>query len=100
MPWNEADRAKYDVIPERYSSDLSDAEFALNFPLTCDSRRRGGGSPRNHACQGALGNVCFGLWRKRLDDRDGRIPGARGRTRGRLVSALFLRSWTGPSIGF
>jgi hypothetical protein len=33
MPWNEADRAKYDVIRERYSSDLSDAEFALIFPL-------------------------------------------------------------------
>jgi hypothetical protein len=32
MPWNEADRAKYDVIRERYSSDLSEAEFALIFP--------------------------------------------------------------------
>ena len=27
MPWNEADRAKYEVIRERYSSDMSDAEF-------------------------------------------------------------------------
>ena len=33
MPWNEAERAKYDVIGERYSSDLSDEEFALIFPL-------------------------------------------------------------------
>jgi hypothetical protein len=30
MPWNEADQAKYDVIRERYSSALSDAEFALS----------------------------------------------------------------------
>ena len=29
MPWNEADRKKYDVIRARYSSDMSDAEFAL-----------------------------------------------------------------------
>ena len=36
MPWNEADRAKYDVIRERYSSDLSDAEFALIFPLSSE----------------------------------------------------------------
>ena len=33
MPWSEADRAKYDVIRERYSSDLSESEFALIFPL-------------------------------------------------------------------
>jgi hypothetical protein len=33
MPWSEADRAKYDVIRERYSSDMSDAEFALIFPF-------------------------------------------------------------------
>ena len=41
MPWNEADRAKYDVIRERYSSDLSDAEFALIFPLLPAPKRRG-----------------------------------------------------------
>ena len=29
MPWNEADRRKYDVIRARYSSDMSDAEFAI-----------------------------------------------------------------------
>ncbi len=33
MPWSEADRAKYDVVRERYSSDLSDAEYALILPL-------------------------------------------------------------------
>ena len=41
MPWNKADRAKYDVIRERYSSDLSDAEFALIFPLLPAPKRRG-----------------------------------------------------------
>jgi len=41
MPWNEADRAKYDVIRERYSSDLSDAEFALISPLLPAPKRRG-----------------------------------------------------------
>ncbi len=29
MPWTEADRVNYDVIRERFSSDMSDAEFAL-----------------------------------------------------------------------
>ncbi len=33
MSWSEADRAKYDVVCECYSSDLSEAEFALIFPL-------------------------------------------------------------------
>ena len=41
MPWNEADRAKYDVIRVRYSSDLSDAEFAVIFPLLPARKRRG-----------------------------------------------------------
>ena len=41
MPWNKADRAKYDVIRERYSSDLSDEEFALIFPLLPAPKRRG-----------------------------------------------------------
>ena len=41
MPWSEADRAKYDVIRERYSSDLSDAEFGLIFPLLPTPKRRG-----------------------------------------------------------
>lgn len=83
MPWNEADRAKYDVTRERYSSGLSDAELALIFPLSA-SRQRRGGSPPNHARQGALGNVCFRPWRKPLDDQDGReaaegAPSIRGR---------------------
>jgi transposase len=33
MPWDEADRAKYDVIRDRYSTDMSDAEFELISPL-------------------------------------------------------------------
>ena len=41
MPWSEADRAKYDVIRERYSSDLSESEFALIFPLLPVPKRRG-----------------------------------------------------------
>src|SRR5271165_661943 len=41
MPWSEADRAKYDVIRERYSSDLSESEFALIFPLLPAPKRRG-----------------------------------------------------------
>ena len=41
MPWNEADREKYDVIRERYSSDMSDAEFALISGLLPPPKRRG-----------------------------------------------------------
>ena len=41
MPWNEADRAKYDVIRARYSSDMSAAEFALIAPLLPPPGRRG-----------------------------------------------------------
>lgn len=41
MPWNEADRAKYDVIRARYSSDMSPAEFALIAPLLPPPKRRG-----------------------------------------------------------
>ncbi len=41
MPWSEADRAKYGVIRERYSSDLSESEFALIFPLLPAPKRRG-----------------------------------------------------------
>jgi transposase len=41
MPWNEADRAKYDVIRERYSSDMSEAELALITPLLPPPKRRG-----------------------------------------------------------
>jgi hypothetical protein len=32
MPWNEADRAKYEVIRARYSSDMSEAELARFIP--------------------------------------------------------------------
>jgi transposase len=41
MPWNEADRAKYDVIRARYSSDMSDAEFALISAILPPPKRRG-----------------------------------------------------------
>ena len=41
MPWNETDRAKYEVIRERYSSDMSDAEFALISGLLPAPKRLG-----------------------------------------------------------
>ena len=41
MPWNEADRAKYAVILDRYSSDMSEAEFALIAPLLPAPKKRG-----------------------------------------------------------
>jgi hypothetical protein len=41
MAWNEADRATYAVIRERYASDLSDAEFALIEPVLPAPKRRG-----------------------------------------------------------
>lgn len=41
MPWNEADRAKYEVIRARYSSDMSDAEFAQISGLLPPPKRRG-----------------------------------------------------------
>ena len=59
MPWSEADRAKYDVIRERYSSDLSEAEFALIFPLLPLPKRRG----RKPTCARELLNALFYLIR-------------------------------------
>jgi putative transposase len=41
MPWNEADRLKYDVIRARYSSDMSESEVALIAPLPPPPKRRG-----------------------------------------------------------
>ena len=41
MPWNEADRAMYDVIGARYLSDMSEAEFTLLAPLLPPPKRRG-----------------------------------------------------------
>lgn len=41
MPWNEADRAKYEVIRARYATDLSDEEFALIAALLPPPKRRG-----------------------------------------------------------
>ena len=59
MPWSETDRAKYDVIRARYSSDLSDAEFALIFPLLPVRKRRG----RKPACAREILNALFYLIR-------------------------------------
>jgi transposase len=59
MPWSEADRAKYDVIRERYSSDLSDAEFGLIFPLLPTRKRRG----RRPTCAREILNALFYLIR-------------------------------------
>ena len=55
MPWSEADRAKYHVIRERYSSDLSDAEFGLIFPLLPTRKRRG----RRPTCAREILNALF-----------------------------------------
>jgi transposase len=41
MAWNEADRAKYAVIRDRYASDLSDEEFALIEPVLPAPKQRG-----------------------------------------------------------
>ena len=41
MPWNEADRVKYDVIRDRYSTDMSDAEFELISALLPPPKKRG-----------------------------------------------------------
>jgi transposase len=41
MPWNEADRAKHEVIRERYASDMSEAELALIAPLLPPRKKRG-----------------------------------------------------------
>ena len=59
MPWNEADRVKYHVIRERYSSDLSDEEFGLIFPLLPTRKRRG----RKRRCAREILNALFYLIR-------------------------------------
>jgi transposase len=41
MPWNEADRVKYDVIRGRYSTDMSDEEFELISALLPPPKKRG-----------------------------------------------------------
>ena len=41
MPWNEADRVKYEVIRDRYSSDMSDEEFELISQLLPSPKKRG-----------------------------------------------------------
>jgi transposase len=59
MPWCETDRAKYDVVRARYSSDLSDAEFALIAPLLSAPKRRG----RKPMCARVILNALFYLIR-------------------------------------
>ena len=59
MPWSEADPAKYDVIPARYSSDLSDAEYAVILPLLPARKRRG----RKPTCAREILNALFYLIR-------------------------------------
>ena len=49
MPWNEADRVKYDVIRDRYSTDMSDAEFELGFARCFPRPRRKDASRRTSA---------------------------------------------------
>ena len=41
MPWNEADRERYNVVRKRYTSDLSDEEYAVIGPLLPQPKRRG-----------------------------------------------------------
>jgi transposase len=41
MPWNEADREKYEVIRDRYSTDMSDAEFEIVRDLLPAPKARG-----------------------------------------------------------
>ena len=41
MPWNEADRVKYEVIRDRYSTDMSDVEFELILPLLPATKKLG-----------------------------------------------------------
>jgi transposase len=59
MPWCEADRLKYAVIRTRYSSDLSDAEFAVIAPLLRGPKRRG----RKPTCARVILNALFYLIR-------------------------------------
>ena len=39
--WNKADREQYNIVRERYTSDLSDEEYALIEPLLPQPKRRG-----------------------------------------------------------
>ncbi|MGD1038945.1 MAG: IS5 family transposase [Roseiarcus sp.] len=41
MPWSETDRIKYDVIRDRYSTDMSDEEFELIAALLPPPKKRG-----------------------------------------------------------
>jgi hypothetical protein len=54
MPWNEADRAKDDVIRERCSTDMSDAEFERVSALLPPPKVRGREAGRFRAILNAL----------------------------------------------
>jgi hypothetical protein len=41
MPWNEADQERYNIVRERYTSDLSDEEYAQKEPLLPQPKWRG-----------------------------------------------------------
>jgi len=85
MPWNGADRAKYDVIRARYSSDLSDAEFALILALLPARKRRG----RKPTCAGEILNALFYLIRAGWAPSTCRATGAiRPRARRQDYTAL------------
>ena len=45
MAWNEADREKYEVIRDRYSSDMSEAEYELIWPLLPSPKKRDASQP-------------------------------------------------------
>ena len=77
MPWNEADRKKYDVIRPCYSSDMSEAEFALIEPLLPPPKIRGRKpAPYGIALNAMFYMLCAGCpWRMRPKEFP---PAARG----------------------
>jgi hypothetical protein len=72
MPRSEADRAEYEVIRERYSSDL-DAEFALIFRLL-RARKRRARKPTG-AREPGRDKTPFSMPGARTDHRDAENPG-------------------------
>jgi hypothetical protein len=79
MPWNEADRAKYDVIRESYSSDLSDGQFPL---ILCAASRAQGRKP---TCAPEFSNALIYLIRS--DCPDGCCPRTFLRSRRRRIGS-------------
>ncbi|HEY8163716.1 MAG TPA: hypothetical protein VIF34_15825 [Methylocystis sp.] len=69
MPWNEADREKYEVIRDRYSTDMSDAEFELISSLRPSRMKRG------HLAVDTLGlPIECQLTAASVEDRDALAP--------------------------